>query len=517
MIIILSAQYVVESVRAEVGELPVSFIPLANRRIYAYQVEALRRKFSGRPILLTLPGSFIVSEAELKWLNYSKVDLLMLNNVSNIGEELTKVLQSAHLLESPCLFLDGTCLPMEIPDAPDSIGVFETDLEPLLPIESYGRERDLVWAGIFSVSNLQLLSDCLNEEISDYYRAVKRYSFNISMQNFKIDKCFNFSNATGYFHARASFTTERAFNFLKIENTVLKKFSSNHNKLLSEAYWFDNIPANISKYVPKYFGDGIDNSEYFYSIEYLGAIPLSESFVYGRHTVVFWERVLTKISSFLNEARCKQDYKIPIGATKEALFVRKARSRLAEFVKQTDFDVELTLEINGILVPSLRQVLEDASAQLLSLNEVPAFIHGDLCLSNILYDSRMRSIKLIDPRGIDEDGEKMLFGSQIYDIAKLAHSILGLYDHIIAGQFEMSVEGGVFSFRIFVADDIEEIQNAFRNHSIMFGMQPDLIEKILPLLFISMLPLHADSKWRQLALLANAIRIHAETHGKGLN
>jgi len=50
MIVILSAQYVGESLRAEVGDLPVSFVPLANRRLYAYQVETLRQAFPARPI-----------------------------------------------------------------------------------------------------------------------------------------------------------------------------------------------------------------------------------------------------------------------------------------------------------------------------------------------------------------------------------------------------------------------------------------------------------------------------------
>ena len=111
----------------------------------------------------------------------------------------------------------------------------------------------------------------------------------------------------------------------------------------------------------------------------------------------------------------------------------------------------------------------------------------------------------------------MVYGSQLYDVAKLAHSILGLYDHIVAGQYALSVHGQHFSFRIFGADDVEEIQGAFRRHSFLPGVSAGAVEKTLPLLFIAMLPLHADSVSRQTALLANAMRLYADTFEDRLN
>jgi hypothetical protein len=111
----------------------------------------------------------------------------------------------------------------------------------------------------------------------------------------------------------------------------------------------------------------------------------------------------------------------------------------------------------------------------------------------------------------------MNYGSQLYDVAKLAHSILGLYDHIVAGQYVLSVDSNHFSFRIFGADDVEEIQGAFRRHSFLPGISVHSIEKTLPLLFIAMLPLHGDSVGRQTALLANALRLYADTFVKRLS
>lgn len=517
MIVILSAQYVGESLRAEVGDLPLSFVPLANRRLYVYQVEMLRRAFPARPILLTLPEGFGVLEAERAWMSEQGVDIVILDGVGSTGEELAEMLAKYCPPQQNVTFLLGGCLPLSMPQEADMIGVFETDLEPALPVEAYGAERDLVWAGIFSVSQPAVLAHCLKEESLDYFRAIKRYSFGQKVAHSRIDHCYILTNATCYFHARSSFTTERAFNRLKIDHTVLKKFSCNGEKIRAEASWFDHAPAPLRRFIPQYLGDGVEDGAYFYSIEYLGAIPLNESFVYGRQTVVFWERVFMKISSFLDASRAVVAPVCAEGARNEALFVRKAHGRLEAFIRQTGFDADAELLLNGIRLPSLRQILADSSAHLMTLGDVPAFVHGDLCLSNILYDSRMRAIKLIDPRGADEDGQRMVFGSQVYDVAKLAHSILGLYDHIVAGQYALSVERQHFSFRIFGADDVEEIQGAFRRHSFMPGICMGAIEKTLPLLFIAMLPLHADSARRQTALLANAIRLYAETFHDRLN
>ena len=511
MIVILSAQYVAESLRAEFGDLPVSFVPLANRRLYAYQAEALRQAFPARPLVMTLPQGFRVAEAERTWMNEKGIDLVVLDEVECIGGELSEVLTKYCPKGQGVTFLLGGCLPMTVPRQSDMVGVFETDLEPALPVEAYGAELDLIWAGLFSVSQPEALAHCLKEESLDYYRAIKRYSFGRKVEHARIDRCYILTNAACYFHARTSFTSERAFNKLEIDHTILKKFSSNEEKIRAEAHWFEHTPPLLRRFMPQYLGDGVENDAYFYSIEYLGAIPLNEIFVYGRQTVVFWERVFRSISSFLAASRAADVLAYAEGSTSEALFVRKARGRLEDFIRQTGFDADAELVLNNVRLPPLRQILADSSAHLMTLRDVPGFVHGDLCLSNILYDSRMRTIKVIDPRGVDENGQRMMYGSQLYDVAKLAHSILGMYDHIVAGQYALSVDGQHFSFLIFGADDTEEIQCAFRRLSFAPSVCTAAIEKTLPLLFIAMLPLHADSANRQSALLANAIRLYADT------
>ncbi len=45
MILINSAAYVNDDLRAEFGLLPPCFLPLGNRRLYHHQIESLRKAF----------------------------------------------------------------------------------------------------------------------------------------------------------------------------------------------------------------------------------------------------------------------------------------------------------------------------------------------------------------------------------------------------------------------------------------------------------------------------------------
>lgn len=39
MIVILSGQYVEQDLRAEFGQIPPSFLPVGNKRLYTYQIK----------------------------------------------------------------------------------------------------------------------------------------------------------------------------------------------------------------------------------------------------------------------------------------------------------------------------------------------------------------------------------------------------------------------------------------------------------------------------------------------
>lgn len=152
------------------------------------------------------------------------------------------------------------------------------------------------------------------------------------------------------------------------------------------------------------------------------------------------------------------------------------------------------------------------------------FIHGDLGFSNILYDRGSRAIKVIDPRGTfgnrtgfrltpdkKDEGKKVLepkamrpffAGDAAYDLAKLFHSTVYGYDYLMDSRLIQNVAGakGGRSFRTpVVANGMAAFNAALSEH-----FPPHVIHRahaITPLLFLSMVPLHANRPDRQAHML----------------
>jgi hypothetical protein len=133
-------------------------------------------------------------------------------------------------------------------------------------------------------------------------------------------------------------------------------------------------------------------------------------------------------------------------------------------------------------------------------------IHGDLCLSNILYDRRNSFIRVIDPRG--EFGDAGIFGDMRYDLAKLSHSLSGDYDFMVNGMIDSGWQDGEFRHCAQLNHRHHEVKGLFHKwfHK-EFGMYYMQVKLIESLLFLSMVPLHADRFASQEAFLARGLEI----------
>jgi len=137
-------------------------------------------------------------------------------------------------------------------------------------------------------------------------------------------------------------------------------------------------------------------------------------------------------------------------------------------------------------------------------------MHGDFCFSNILYDSRVRRIRAIDPRGL-VGSRPTIFGDTRYDLAKLSHSILGRYDQIVAGRRRVSRQRADFEISFeeipcqpWLAEALADLEvDGVRARS-------DEVTAVMVSLFLSMLPLHGDRPDRQAAFIANALRLYLD-------
>lgn len=142
------------------------------------------------------------------------------------------------------------------------------------------------------------------------------------------------------------------------------------------------------------------------------------------------------------------------------------------------------------------------------LQFTPSMIHGDCCFSNILYGDEKNIIRFIDPRG--SFGKIGIFGDIRYDVAKLQHSVDGLYEAFITDKFKVSSHGNVYDFDIRAGSiGSEEINVAYTEFHNTFFPTFNLkeIKIIQGCIFIGMCARHYDSIERQQAMYLTGIRL----------
>lgn len=508
ILLIASSAYAVAEICAELGNIPPCFMPIGNRRLFEYQYEWAREHYNN--IAITLPSTYKMDEADAAFLHDHDLRVIFLDPGLTLAQSLREAISTLGIQSMDVLFGD-TFIPSLVP-LQDSIALSTSQ-------ENYGWHYDgsaqegekSLWAGYFSFSDASLLARLLAN--NDFIGAVIEYSESRVLDRFSVNDWYDFGHVHTYFSSKRKMTTQRHFNALSIEDGVLHKSSNDHVKMEAESSWFEFAPESIRVYLPKYIGKEREKYGSGYSLEYLPLFSLSEIYVFGRLPVGMWERVFRSCADFL--AKCGgvsvPDEEVDNDISTE-LFYEKTRKRIEAYAAQSGIDLDKEWRLDGERLPSINEIIELSWS---SINKdmpvISGFCHGDFCLSNILYDFRAGRIKVIDPRGRISDAEIGFSLDMRYDIAKISHSILGGYDHIVAGKYRLHIKDYDIEFRLLM-DAVTHVQEGFLNIEICgrkirdWGVGPMLV-----MLFLSMLPLHGDNPVRQQAFLANALRIFKET------
>jgi hypothetical protein len=516
MILITSSAYVDSEFRIEFGLLPPAFLPVGNQRLFERQLESLSCYFPAEDILISLPSSYQVGVKDNALLEKYGVKIIYIDDNLTLPNAILEAIHKTSGEMNGFRILHGDTLLNKFPVELDVVGIAITREDYQWEVESLSAEFESVWCGYFSFSDIGLLSECLASNPNSFSSAVKKYDEIKSLKKVNIDSWSDFGHINTYFQSRSRITTQRSFNSLKITDATVRKSGQYENKILAESAWFKHLPAELRIFCPQLIDDGFDqNKKPYYMLEYLPLPPLNEVYVHGKNQPFYWEKIFLLCNEFFG--RCSEVILSPRDQSAAALdFLEliegKTSSRLNEFFQQFEVGWDSELVINGQSVPSLDFIFKDCVARSKSLPRVPAVMHGDFCLSNILFDSRIDRIKVIDPRGLNAFGEYCNFGDLAYDLAKLTHSIIGLYDFIIAGAFDLNykLESGnaQFNISIFCDDRIHSIQERFKDSVMVKMLRPLDVMPLTILLFLSMLPLHADNPKRQLAFLANALYLY---------
>lgn len=303
---------------------------------------------------------------------------------------------------------------------------------------------------------------------------------------------------------------KRAFNELQIDSVfgTITKRSQNVEKFIDEINYLRLLPPELAVLFPRVVASSSEWNAPFLTMEYYGYPSLSEAFVFESVSPNLWEQIFLHLRSVVQHGFMTRSRPIPAAEIRK-MYLEKTRERVAKLQQFEVFRGLLTpseLIVNGkplANLPALWARIEEG-VESLARNVTGGIIHGDLCLSNILYDLRSRIVKLVDPRG--SFGQAGIYGDPRYDVAKLFHSTYGLYDFLVNDLFDLEVRGNEIHLDLRSRGDHREISERFER--VFFpAFHRNEILLITALLFASMPALHYDEPRRQVAMYVRSLQL----------
>ena len=379
-----------------------------------------------------------------------------------------------------------------------------------------------MFIGIFCIAHPNEFYEILDKKITgDYkenidslYSALREYSQRFRFNMIRPREWFDIGHIDKYYDAQLAIKS-RNFNHIVIDRSrgILTKCSDNKEKLIDEIKWYLKLPSDIEYIRPRIFRYSLRYDDVYVSMEYYAYHTLHELFLYGDLTEEQWINIFKRIHFILKDMGRYTTEDVSVETALKDMYLHKTIKRM-ESLKQNNYliDFDKSIFINGKNYLSLNNIMKKLpqiiEKNLLNTNKF-CIIHGDMCFSNILIDPNYSFVKCIDPRG--SFGSYDIYGDPRYEIAKLLHSIEGLYDYIIKDMYELKCNGNEIIYQVHKQEQecsiLEVFQKVFSDELRGHDKEIKLIESLL---FISMIPLHTESRDRQLAMLATGLSLLGE-------
>lgn len=298
----------------------------------------------------------------------------------------------------------------------------------------------------------------------------------------------------------------RHFNSMSISRRgYYVKKSAKKEKMLAEYTFIKDIPSVLRPYYP-HVGDYIevasdDGSKSGYEIEMIHTLDISKLLFNGAlNNGNHFDEIANELYYYLKDspkiAVTKKDYLVCASKS----FLNKTEQRCKLTRRLDSFDALNNLakmrgykggfdEIVSLYLPLLEKDLQSEKDLSLTLS------HGDLFFANILYDPLKHNIKLIDPRGKTPNEVNSEYLPKWYDLAKLSHSFLGLYDFIIYDLVDIKFSDDLKPYLEFSKSyvDLTKLQDSFVQLLNKLKVPIFKVRLYEASMFLSMLPLHKES------------------------
>ncbi len=540
LLVVPSARLIPAELQGDFGQIPSCMIPFGG----APALQQILSGVQGTAMRVLVAGHENVSwiESFLVHAPRDEVRSVDVGATRSLGETLHRALRSEAHLDGPLMVNFGdTVIRGGLPEGdafvfacPDELfrwTTFRLSADGYLDqILDRGVEKEdlvdgRVFVGVFSFADGRRFADCLaaalaapSPDLDPFYRAVLAYynSADTPPVAKEVEQWIDLGHLDTYYASRRVYAMgQRAFNAVSVDafRSILTKRSQNEAKFADEIQWYTRIPAGLSYLAPRVFGWSVVPGQMYIDLEFYGYPPLSEVFLFSRLDLAEWRAIFSRLGQVRDDMdRYRADDADParIAAALRTMYLQKTLERLKD-VTQLGLDPAMLdgpLTVNGKPCVPLRRLIAELPALLAreGLQEAPHFsvIHGDFCLSNILFDRRSRTVRLVDPRG--SFGDFDVYGDPRYDLAKLSHCFNGGYDFLVQGLFALeSPEPGAYTLHEFTNERHRLVRDAFNAFFLSAPIVRQQVRLIEALLFLSMVPLHDDRPLSQRAFLLRGL------------
>lgn len=534
ILVIPSAKVINSELQSRYGKIVPILIPLDSNIVLDKLYKEYEKFYD--EIVITLYEDFENTVKIINSRNYSKLKIKKISELKDIGFGVYEVLNEYKNknIESLSINFGDTFIPYIESFQNKNVVCYSKSFEidrwayfeivnNKLEIKQNQEERmrkqeeKKILIGFFNIINFikfhMILSKSIKENLNEsLYYSLEKYAKEENVE-FKFEKKWvDFGHLNNFLQAQKIVET-RFFNEIKInkEKNILTKKSIEKEKLINEIKWFLTLPDNLQWVAPRVYSYSLEWREPKVSMEYYSYPTLHHLYLYGNHGIEKWSLIFDKLFYIQREMN-KYVLKLEGKKIKKALnkiYISKTFERLEQLERNSNFSKYFSNEfyINGKRIKEVNQlkkvILNLVNELKINIKDELSIIHGDYFFANILYEPTADIAKLIDPRG--DFGGYGIYGDNYYDLAKLAHSVDGMYDFIIEDLFELKKVKHGFNYKIIYSEKHEKIKKLFYSY---FSKEERIkIKFIQALLFLSMVPLHKDKPERQTIMLGVGIRL----------
>ena len=309
----------------------------------------------------------------------------------------------------------------------------------------------------------------------------------------------------------------RYFNTLNgTDYTVVKK-SENKKKIKMEYAFYHLLPEEMRSWfvLPYNYTESADWASYTMERYHMAdmAIRWTHNAIPSARIAAFLEKAM----AFINQRNKKDVNAEQAAGMRKMLYLDKVQERIVLLKSCREFPLIEAYIKQGSRYSGIDEVFERYNKLYQKAQKKfkqPDYLcigHGDFCFSNILYDDDTGIMRLIDPKGALTEAD--LWTDPYYDIAKLSHSVCGLYDLITSGQYIIELNHSM-QFELLLNFNNREYKKLFYSSLERNGFHCGLTRLYEASLFLSMLPLHIDNPHKVFAFLLIALQIIEEVESE---